>query len=42
MDRGLKFHQYRKIGSLQEYVLVSQGEPLIEVFTRRPDGDWPA
>jgi Uma2 family endonuclease len=40
MDRGLKFHQYRKIASLQEYVLVSGAEPLIEVFTRRSDGDW--
>lgn len=33
-DRGDKFQAYRSIDSLQEYVLVSQDKPLIEVFTR--------
>jgi Uma2 family endonuclease len=39
-DRGHKFAQYRKIHSLREYVLVSQTEPLIEVFERGSDGKW--
>lgn len=36
-DRSEKFRAYRSIGSLQEYVLVAQNEPLIETFIR--DGD---
>jgi len=39
-DRGLKFAQYRKIESLQEYMLVSQAEALVEVFRRRANGEW--
>ncbi len=39
-DRGSKSSQYRKIVSLQEYVLVSQSEPRVEVYQRLPDGDW--
>lgn len=39
-DRGWKFSQYRTIESLQDYVLVSQTEPRIEVFRRQPSGDW--
>lgn len=39
-DRGFKFTQYRKLESLQEYVLVSQGEPRVEVFCRQSTGDW--
>jgi Uma2 family endonuclease len=40
-DRGVKFDEYRKIESLQEYVLVWQTEPRIEVW-RRPvsGGGW--
>lgn len=34
-DRGAKAAHYRRIPSLQAYVLVSQGEPLIEVYRRR-------
>ncbi len=37
-DRGDKFQAYRSVESLQEYVLVSQDKPLIEVFTRQEDG----
>lgn len=36
-DRGEKFRHYRRLTSLREYVLVSQHEPLVEVFAR--DGD---
>jgi Uma2 family endonuclease len=39
-DRGFKFKQYRNIGSLEEYVLVSQIESRIEVFRRQQNGDW--
>ncbi len=36
-DRGEKFRHYRRLESLREYVLVSQTEPLVEVFTREGD-----
>ncbi|MGA2498985.1 MAG: Uma2 family endonuclease [Tepidisphaeraceae bacterium] len=39
-DRGEKFDHYRKLDSLQEYVLVSQSTPRIETFLRQPEGNW--
>src|SRR5258707_5743024 len=39
-DRGFKSSQYRKIESLQEYALISQDEPHVEVYRRQPSGDW--
>ena len=39
-DRGAKAAHYRRIPSLREYVLVSQGEPLIEVYRRNERGNW--
>ncbi|MBD2207092.1 Uma2 family endonuclease [Calothrix sp. FACHB-1219] len=39
-DRGDKFADYRKIESLQEYVLVSQTRMNIEIFRRNPEGQW--
>jgi Uma2 family endonuclease len=33
-DRGDKFAHYRRLTSLQDYVLVSQRRPLVEHFTR--------
>ena len=39
-DRGKKFAHYRTLPSFAEYVLVSQKEPLIEVFFRMGDGTW--
>jgi len=39
-DRGKKFAHYRTIGSLREYVLVSQTECRIERFSRQDDGNW--
>lgn len=39
-DRGDKFLHYRQIPSLEEYVLLSQREPLVESFWRQPDGAW--
>ena len=39
-DRGLKSDCYRTLESLQAYVLISQDEPRIELFSRQPDGSW--
>ncbi|MDI3283132.1 Uma2 family endonuclease [Polyangium sp. 15x6] len=39
-DRGRKFHHYKQIPSLREYVLVSSEDRLIEVFRRNEDGSW--
>jgi Uma2 family endonuclease len=39
-DRGAKAAHYRRIASLREYVLVSQGEPLIEVYRRNERRKW--
>jgi Uma2 family endonuclease len=37
-DRGAKWAHYRRIASLRDYVLVSQGDPLIEVYRRTEGG----
>ena len=39
-DRGAKAAHYRRIPSLKEYMLVSQSEPLIEVYRRGEGGRW--
>ena len=39
-DRGYKSAQYRTIESLQEYALVSQTEPHVEIFRRQPGEKW--
>ena len=39
-DRGEKFGRYRQLDSLEEYVLVSQLTPRIEMFFRQSDGTW--
>lgn len=39
-DRGTKAAHYRRIASLQEYVLVAQSEPLIEVHRRNERGHF--
>jgi Uma2 family endonuclease len=39
-DRGVKFDCYRTLGSLKAYVLVYQGEPRIDIYTRQLDGAW--
>jgi Uma2 family endonuclease len=36
-DRGAKAAHYRRIPSLQAYLLVSQSEPVIELHRRRDD-----
>lgn len=39
-DRGQKAAHYRRIPSLQAYLLVSQHEPRLELFVRADDGRW--
>lgn len=39
-DHGEKFDSFRKLPSLEEYVLVSHREVLVEVFRRTPSGPW--
>lgn len=39
-DRGAKFAQYRRLESFREYILVSQTEARVEVFTRGDDQRW--
>ncbi|MGE5154196.1 MAG: Uma2 family endonuclease, partial [Bdellovibrio bacteriovorus] len=39
-DRGAKFALYRQIPSLREYLLVSQGRVLVELYSRDEDGRW--
>jgi Uma2 family endonuclease len=39
-DRGFRSIQYRTLESLQEYALVSQSQPSVEIFRRQPSGEW--
>lgn len=39
-DRAGKFRRYRKLASLRHYVLVSQRERCIEVYSRAADDTW--
>jgi Uma2 family endonuclease len=39
-DHGNKWANYRRIPSLQEYVLLSQDVPRLERFVRQGDGFW--
>ncbi len=39
-DRGEKFAAYRKIDSLEEYVLVDIDRKGVESFRRQSDGQW--
>jgi len=40
-DRGEKFARYRRLDSLEAYVLVSQAEMRVEWYTRQPgSGTW--
>ena len=39
-DRGKKFHAYQELESLNEYLLVSQGEPLVEHYVRTGARTW--
>jgi len=39
-DRTEKRLNYQRLDSLQEYVLVAQQKPLVEIYRRQPDGSW--
>lgn len=39
-DRGRKAEHYRRIESLQEYLLVAQAEPRIERYRRQGEREW--
>jgi Uma2 family endonuclease len=39
-DRGGKFEHLGRTTSLQQYVLLAQDRPLVEVFTRGEGGTW--
>ncbi len=39
-DRGDKFKYYRTLPSLQEYVLISQNEPVVEVYHKQDENNW--
>ena len=39
-DRGMKPLNYRRIKSLKAYVLISQDQPLVEVFERQQNNTW--
>ncbi|MBF0468003.1 MAG: Uma2 family endonuclease [Desulfamplus sp.] len=39
-DRGTKFHHYRLLPSLREYILVSQHSCLVEKYARSDGGQW--
>ncbi len=40
-DRGEKFHRYQVWNpTLTDYLLVSQTAPIIEHYSRQPDGSW--
>ena len=40
VDREFKSRHYQRIESLQEYALVSQTTPHIEIYRRQQGGDW--
>ena len=39
-DSGEKFRLYRRLPSFEEYALIAQDEPRVEVFHRNPEGTW--
>ena len=40
-DRGAKFELYKPLDSCREYMLISQDEPRVELFSRQPGGWFP-
>jgi Uma2 family endonuclease len=40
LDRGVKFNKYQQIPTLREYVLVSQEQPFVEVYTHQKGNLW--
>lgn len=40
VDRGRKFNAYRRIETLQDYILINPNQPIVEVFSRGMTGEW--
>jgi Uma2 family endonuclease len=40
IDRSEKLRNYRTIPSLEQYVLLSQNEPLADLYSKQPNGTW--
>jgi len=39
-DRGMKFHHYQTLPSFTTYLLISQYEILVELYTLQENGIW--
>ena len=39
-DYGGKFALYRRLPSLEEYILIAQDRPNVDVFLKTPDARW--
>lgn len=39
-DRGEKFEHYRKLASLDEYLVIAQDKCHLEHYVRQPDNQW--
>lgn len=39
-DRGAKFHHYRELDALREYLLISQEEYMVDTYYRTDNGTW--
>ena len=39
-DRGTKFHRYRSIKTLKEYLLIDSTSICVEIFARQEDNSW--
>ena len=40
IDRGEKLHNYRTIPSLEQYILLSQNEPIADVYSKLEEAHW--
>jgi Uma2 family endonuclease len=39
-DRGTKFHLYRSIKTLKEYILIDSTSICVEIYKHHPDNSW--
>jgi Uma2 family endonuclease len=39
-ERGMKAEHYRRLPSLNEYLIVAQQRPYVEQWTRQPENRW--
>jgi Uma2 family endonuclease len=39
-DRGTKFHLYRSIKTLKEYILIDSNSVSVEIFIKQEDNSW--